>query len=327
MKEDNLTGRLNVTRDNLAPLLKEAREAKGMTIEVLAERLKVRPSLLENIEAGHYESLPEMIYTRAYIQKYAQLVGLAPEPFVAAYERIAANASSPTLVRSAARTVIESAPIVRPQDQPRSPVLGYVLAFFGLVLIGVIAFILARGGLKLPSLGTRPAPTPTNQISTTDSTPTEMAGMVRLSVSSIPSGATVQLDKYNLGTTPLKDALVDSRPSRELRVVKAGYKPFVTTRDLIGNSNLSVTLEKIATTTPSVAAGKIALIYRGSSWTRVRDQNGKELYQGTPRPGTRLEFDPPVEVRLGAPSLVSAVVNGQTRERLGGSSPATIRLP
>jgi cytoskeleton protein RodZ len=329
MKEDNLTGRLNVTRDNLAPLLKEAREAKGMALEDIAERLKVRPSLVENIEAGRYESLPEMIYTRAYIQKYAQMVGLAPEPFVVAYERIAANASSPTLARSASRTVIESAPIVRPKDQPRSPVLGYILAFFGLVLIGVLAFVLARGGL--PSLGSRAAPTPqpTQPITTTTRVSTsDQTGMVRLSVSSIPTGATVQLDKYNIGTTPLKDALVDSRPNRELRVVKAGYKPFVTTRNLVDNSNLSVTLERLASaTTPAVATGKVALIYRGSSWTRVRDQNGKELYQGTPRPGTRLEFDPPVEVRLGAPSLVSAVVGGQTRERLGGSSPATIRLP
>jgi cytoskeleton protein RodZ len=329
MKEDNLTGRLNVTRDNLAPLLKEAREAKGMALEDIAERLKVRPSLVENIEAGRYESLPEMIYTRAYIQKYAQLVGLAPEPFVAAYERIAANASSPTLARSAARTVVESAPIVRLKDQPRSPVLGYVLAFFGLILIGVLAFVLARGGIKLPSLGSRPAPTTqATQTIIPDASAPDQTGMVRLSVSSIPSGATVQLDKYNIGTTPLKDALVDSRTNRELRVVKAGYKPFVTTRDLVDNSNLSVTLERLASaTTPVVATGKIALIYRGSSWTRVRDQSGKELYQGTPRPGTRLEFDPPVEVRLGAPSLVSAVVGGQTRERLGGSSPATIRLP
>jgi cytoskeleton protein RodZ len=303
-----------------------------MALEDIAERLKVRPSLVENIEAGRYESLPEMIYTRAYIQKYAQLVGLTPEPFVVAYERIAANASSPTLARSASRTVIESAPIVRPKDQPRSPVLGYVLAFFGLILIGVLAFVLARGGLQLPNLGSRavaPVTQPTQPITTTTrvSTP-DMTGMVRLSVSSVPSGATVYLDKYNIGTTPLKDALVDSRPNRELRVVKAGYKPYVTTRDLVGNSNLAVTLERLAAaTTPAVATGKIALIYRGSSWTRVRDTNGRELYQGTPRPGTKLEFDPPVEVRLGAPSLVSAVINGQTRERLGGSSPATIRLP
>jgi cytoskeleton protein RodZ len=258
MKEDNLTGRLNVSRDNLAPLLKEAREAKGMALEDIAERLKVRPSLVENIEAGRYESLPEMIYTRAYIQKYAQLVGLAPEPFVAAYERIAANASSPTLVRSAARTVVESAPIVRQQDQPRSPVLGYVLAFFGLILIGVLAFVLARGGLKLPSFGAASAPVSQPiQAATPDVAP-DMTGMVRLSVSSIPSGATVQLDKYNIGTTPLKDALVDSRPNRELRVIKAGYKPYVTTRNLEGNSNLAVTLERLASaTTPTVATGKI----------------------------------------------------------------------
>jgi cytoskeleton protein RodZ len=332
MKEDNLTGRLNVSRDNLAPLLKEAREAKGFSLEEIAEKLKVRPSLLENLESGRYNELPEMIYTRAYIQKYAQLVGLTPDPFVVAYERIAATSSSPTVARSASRTVIESAPIVRTPPQTRNPVVGYVLMFFGLVLIGVLAFLLTRGGLRLPSVGTAPASAPTQPTLSIDGELEQTGinprtGMVRLSISSLPTGATVQLDKYNIGTTPLKGALVDSRPNRELRVIKAGYKPFITTRDLTSNSNLSVTLEKLPGTTPSVATGKIALIYRGSSWTRIRDQDGKELYQGTPRPGTRLEFDPPIEVRLGAPSLVSAVVGGVTRERLGGSSPATIRLP
>ncbi|MFN3266679.1 MAG: RodZ domain-containing protein [Deinococcales bacterium] len=320
MKEDNLNlaGRLNVGRDNLGSLLKEAREAKGMSTEGIAERLKVRPSLLENIEAGRFEELPELIYTRAYIQKYAQLVGLAPEPFTTAYERIAGSIH-PT------RAVIEPAP----RQQSNTPILTYALAFLGLVLIGVLAFILAGGGFKLPNLGTRqsPQPKPTQTNSPTNNPTNQMSGMVRLSISSIPSGATVQLDKYNLGTTPLKDALVDSRPNRELRVFKAGYKPYTTTRDLVSNSNLSVTLERLPGAATTVANDKVVLIFRGSSWARVRDKNGKELYQGTPAAGTKLEFNPPIEVRLGAPSLVSAVINGQTRERLGGSSPTTIRLP
>ena len=324
MKEDNLVGRLNITRDNLAPLLKEAREAKGMTLEEIAERLKVRPSLLEQIEAGRYESLPEMIYTRSYIQKFAQIVGLAPEPFVTAYERIAANASSPTLARSAVRTVIESAPVIRQEDIPRTNYVPWILGFLGLIIIGLLAFFLAQGRI-LPRSNTSNKPN-TVAMTTPDPSPIQ-SEMVRLSVSSVPSGATVQIDKYNIGTTPLKDAVVSSRPNRELRVIKAGYKPYISTKDLLADSNLSVTLERLVSSTPIATSGKVQLVYRGSSWTRVRDASGKIIYEGQPKPGDRLEFTPPIEVRLGQPSVVSAVVGGVTRERLGGSSPITVKLP
>ncbi|MEY4532085.1 MAG: hypothetical protein RLZZ156_2808 [Deinococcota bacterium] len=326
MKEDNLVGRLNITRDNLAPLLKEAREAKGMTLEEIAERLKVRPSLLEQIEAGRYESLPEMIYTRSYIQKFAQIVGLAPEPFVTAYERIAANASSPTLARSAVRTVIESAPVIRQEDIPRTNYVPWILGFLGLIIIGLLAFFLAQGRI-LPRSSTSNRP---NTVAITTPNPTPIQSeMVRLSISSVPSGATVQIDKYNIGTTPLKDAVVSSRPNRELRVFKAGFKPYTTTRDLIADSKLSVTLERLVSNTFGVTSGngKVQLVYRGSSWTRVRDSTGKVIYEGQPKPGDKLEFTPPIEVRLGQPSVVSAVVGGVTRERLGGSSPITVKLP
>jgi cytoskeleton protein RodZ len=327
MKEDNLVGRLNVTRDNLAPLLKEAREAKGLTLEEIAERLKVRPSLLEQIEAGRYESLPEMIYTRSYIQKFAQIVGLAPEPFVTAYERIAANASSPTLARSAARTVIESAPVIRPEDVPRTNYVPWILGFFGLIIIGVLAFFLSQGRVLPRSNTSNSSSNVVAVVTPTSDQSPDQSAMVRLSVISVPSGATVQIDKYNIGTTPLKDAVVSSRPSRELRVVKAGYKPYVTTRDLIKDSNLSVTLERIASSNANATSGKVQLVYRGSSWTRVRDTRGKIIFEGQPKPGDKLEFTPPIEVRLGQPSVVSAVVGGVTRERLGGSSPVTVKLP
>lgn len=324
MKEDNLVGRLNITRDNLAPLLKEAREAKGMTLEEIADRLKVRPSLLEQIEAGRYESLPEMIYTRSYIQKFAQIVGLAPEPFVTAYERIAANASSPTLARSAVRTVIESAPVIRQEEIPRTNFVPWILGFLGLVLIGVLAFFLSQGRI-LPRSSTSSKPA---TVATTTPDPSLVqTEMVRLSVTSIPSGATVQIDKYNIGTTPLKDAVVSSRPNRELRVIKAGYKPYVTTKDFMADGNLSVTLERLVSSPSNATSGKVQLVYRGSSWTRVRDSSGKIIFEGQPKPGEKLEFTPPIEVRLGQPSVVSAVVGGVTRERLGGSSPVTVKLP
>ncbi len=326
MNEDNLVGRLNITRDNLAPLLKEAREAKGLTLEEVADRLKVRPSLLEQIEAGKYESLPEMIYTRSYIQKFAQIVGLAPEPFMVAYERIAANANSPTLVRSASRSVIESAPLYKQDGAGKSNYIPYILAFFGVLIIAVLAFFLTQGRFA-PRSEVQSVPNTVSTLATPESLPAQ-SDTIRLSVSSLPSGASVQLDKFNMGVTPLKGAFVSKRANRELRVVKAGFKPFVTTKDFMQDMNLSVTLERLPNAGSVAGAGsKVQLIYRGSSWTRVRNGVGKIIYEGQPKPGDRLEFTPPFEVRLGQPSVVGAVENGQTRERLGGSSPLTVKFP
>ncbi len=334
MKEDNLVGRLNVTRENLAPLLKEAREAKGFTVEEIADKLKIRPSLLEQIEAGKYETLPEMIYTRAYIQKFAQIVGLTPEPFVTAYERIAASVSAANAAaKSNKNMVIEQPPIHRPvpMTAPASGINWLLIAGGALLLVGlaVAAFFLTRGP-QPRVIATNTAPIETSTMPSQPQTPVvnNLAGTVKLSVGSTPSGATVFLDNYKIGLTPLKQALVSSRAARELRVVKAGFKPYISTRDLLADSNLIVTLEKqVGANITGVNTGKVQLIYRGSSWTRVRDARGTIIYEGVPKPGDRLEFTPPVSVRLGAPSVVSAVVAGQTRERLGGSSPVTIQLP
>ncbi len=354
----------SVTRSNFGDLLREARIAKGFSLEYVADRIKVRPSLLELIETARFEELPEAIYARSYIQKFAEIVGLEAAPFVATFD---ANSGRTTfMVNKETRKTLTDArakPTSWTSVSTSSTLSGFkplpwiIGAVVGLA-VGAGAFMMIQRNQssassvsaqeaqriieiaqartratdnKAPntsssSQGTIQSDTPpVKPVPLTPPTP----GTVRLSVNSAPEGATVYVDGFRVGITPLKQALISSGSKRELRLEKPGFKTYTASQDLQSNRNLSVALEKginPLTTAAQPAKGKIQLVYRGSSWTRVRRGN-QVLFEGTPRPGQKLEFDAPIEVRLGAPSLVSAVVNGVTQERLGGSSAATLRLP
>ncbi|MFX3624689.1 MAG: helix-turn-helix domain-containing protein [Ectobacillus sp.] len=63
----------------LGQKLKEAREAKGISLDELQEITKIQKRYLISIEEGNYEVLPGDFYVRAFIKQYAEAVDLKPE--------------------------------------------------------------------------------------------------------------------------------------------------------------------------------------------------------------------------------------------------------
>jgi len=72
----------------LGDVLRRAREAKGLTLEDLQERTKIQRHYLEAIERGDLHVLPGHFYTRAFVRRYAEVVGLDPDEIVRQYEAI-----------------------------------------------------------------------------------------------------------------------------------------------------------------------------------------------------------------------------------------------
>ncbi|MBM7586904.1 cytoskeletal protein RodZ [Bacillus pakistanensis] len=63
----------------LGARLKEAREAKGYSLEDLQRVTKIQKRYLIGIEEGNYDLIPGKFYVRAFIKQYAESVGLSPE--------------------------------------------------------------------------------------------------------------------------------------------------------------------------------------------------------------------------------------------------------
>jgi cytoskeletal protein RodZ len=58
--------------------LRQAREAAGLTLAEVAERTKVRPGILAEIEADDHDRLPALTYSLGFVKAYARTVGLDP---------------------------------------------------------------------------------------------------------------------------------------------------------------------------------------------------------------------------------------------------------
>ncbi|AIK37534.1 helix-turn-helix domain protein [Bacillus pseudomycoides] len=78
----------------LGQKLKEAREAKGLSIDQLHEVTKIQKRYLVTIEEGDYSILPGAFYARAFIKQYADAVGLNGEELIVEYQSVVPQSES-----------------------------------------------------------------------------------------------------------------------------------------------------------------------------------------------------------------------------------------
>ncbi|HNC42861.1 MAG TPA: helix-turn-helix domain-containing protein, partial [Acidobacteriota bacterium] len=67
--------------------LKQAREAKGVTLTQLAENTRIGIRFLQAIESDDFKSLPGGLFNRSFIKAYARAVGIDEDEAVIAYQK------------------------------------------------------------------------------------------------------------------------------------------------------------------------------------------------------------------------------------------------
>lgn len=132
-------------------LLVAGREAAGLSIDTIADRLRIRRSFVLAIEAGHVAELPKRPYIDGHWKAYAELVGIRLPPWDAVREAEAAAAvSAPDAAADAAPPEVR-----RRLSSPRAaqPGARRILLRAALllvpVLLGVFAFV-ARDASVMP---------------------------------------------------------------------------------------------------------------------------------------------------------------------------------
>ena len=285
----------------LGERLRRAREAKGLSLKEAAERLALKASVLEALEACRFEALPEPPLARGYLRRYALLLGLDPEPLLALYPR--------------------QAPPPPPRKGPgRRPFpLGLFLFLLLLFCLGYGAYLLLR-------------PRPVQVVEVAPPPPSKPPERYPLRVVSEPPGARVYLDGFYLGQTPLESPPVEGG-KRVLRLELPGYEPLEAEVLLKAPLTLTYRLKPLPQPPPASPPapveekGKLVLKLEGRSWLRVR-QGDKRLYEGIPEVGAELSFDLPVEVRAGNPGAVRVILEGQDLGPMGEpGKPVTKSFP
>lgn len=73
------------TTEFTGDLLRQLREARGLTLAEVAGRTRIRQALLEHLESESFAALPERVFVRGFVMAYAHELGLDPERVWASY--------------------------------------------------------------------------------------------------------------------------------------------------------------------------------------------------------------------------------------------------
>lgn len=137
--------------------LREAREARGLSIASVAATTRITPRVLEAIERNDLAALPPRTYARGFVAVYAREIGLDPHEIVRTY-----FAQFEPVPVEPATAASEAAPAEATGRYAWGPALGIVAAAALVVTAGLIA---ARSGDQAPpepvavgTTGSTPAP-------------------------------------------------------------------------------------------------------------------------------------------------------------------------
>jgi cytoskeletal protein RodZ len=125
-----------------------AREARGLSLEDVHERIHLRTAYLAAIEAEDWSSIGEAVYVRGFIRTYARFLGLDGERAVAHF-----TAAVPSEAPAARLSAPQQADDARPKGS--SPLL-LILCAIAVLLVVFVGYRYYEGRASDPSVASAP---------------------------------------------------------------------------------------------------------------------------------------------------------------------------
>ncbi|WP_035985727.1 helix-turn-helix domain-containing protein [Leptolyngbya sp. KIOST-1] len=138
---------------SIGAYLRQVRQEQGLSIDMLANQIFIRPALLQALETGQEAALPEPVFIQGFIRRYAEALGLDGQsiakefrvtpvdvlPIPAPLEPVASNGFVEQPEVYSSPPAMESRPrVVEKRSAPRSP-LPLLLG------LGALALVLGLG--------------------------------------------------------------------------------------------------------------------------------------------------------------------------------------
>ncbi len=254
-------------------LLCAARKASGLSIDAVAQQLKLAPRQVRAIEEDDYTHLPGRTFIRGFVRNYARLVRVDPDKVLAA---LPGSAATPALN---APTLQPTAPTIGELPTTERSKVGWTRWAIPLTLVAVVAAAAVYEWLRLADVAHAP---PANGTAVT----TEH-----------PAAAPAAPDQ---SATQLPNPLATSNPAASPAPSSAAVQP-------------SATAPVPAAASRSPASEQaLSLAYRDYSWTEIRDRAGRVLLSGMNPGGTvqNVAGTPPFEIVIGNASDVRLTYKG-----------------
>ncbi len=110
-------------------ILAAERIQKGYSTEYVAGKLHLRVRIIDLLEAGDYQQMPEPVFIKGYIRAYAKLLDLSSEPLLDSFNRMYSSE------RKLEKALWQS----RRETNKAEHVVRWVTGIFALVVLGAVA--------------------------------------------------------------------------------------------------------------------------------------------------------------------------------------------
>jgi len=271
-------------------LLREAREAAGMSIDAVAQQLKLAPRQVQALEDGDFAHLPGRTFVRGFMRNYARLLRLDPDAVLGALPASAAPMLDAPELHGTGHTMGE----LPTTEAPRRGWTRWAIPLTLVAIIGATATwewmhpsgeTVRSAAKSTPSAERTPAPRAPEVIGTP--LPNPVAAM------STPAEAPV---------VPVPSQAAPSVPTTP-EPVTAGTTP---------TPAESVATNAAAGAAPTANEIPLTLAFRDYSWTLVKDRTGRVLLarMNPGRSTQSVSGAPPLDVVIGNAADVTLTWRG-----------------
>ena len=314
-----------MTFEELGQALKAGREAKGLSLEDVAEKIKVSARILRHIEEGNRASLPHAVYTRGFILSYAGVIDIPQNELLFALNTHLPNADE-------ACSVPQPLPVYPKASNFYSRIA--VLVVVILVLAGLLAggwFIYDRHGKTIIDFVKSPFSALTSSEPASEASVPVVSPVVEVEAGAgffLGGNATattttpVQADSANASLSAnasgVKGASTAEAPTESSPAILSGQGGVLEVGTHSGSVAVSVTGER-----------QVQLQATARCWVRSQADGGLG-HEFTMKPGesTVLPYKAKLKLTLGNPAGVKIKDNGKEyKGKLDNNKPATLEFP
>lgn len=269
----------------LGTRLREARNAKGYSLDDLQEITKIQKRYLAGIEEGNYSMMPGPFYVRAFIKQYADAVGLSSDELLESYKKELPSSSNEEIQQTMTSVPTRRRPISKSSNRLIEVFPMILVALF--IVIAIVIFWYAYQNLAKNN----------------DPIETE-------------SGDETSLEQSDL---------IDDTPSEEENEEESVEEPIEEPDPVVEEPEPTQTIEVGASegeTTNYALSGtdtfSLKIVARGRSWVAVRDQTGAEPLAKELAAGETVTLDlsavETARIRVGASPQVDIFINDEKVE-------------
>jgi cytoskeleton protein RodZ len=256
-------------------LLRAARETAGLTVDAVAQQLKLAPRQVRAIEDGDFARLPGRTFVRGFVRNYARLVRLDPEAVLGALPAAAPTLGSPALQ--------PTAPSIGELPTAEHGKSGWTRWAIPLTLVAIIAAAALYEFMR---------PTADVRRSAAKDPP-----------AAAESALPPSLPPEHIGTPLPNPVATETVPANSPASREPPAAPPVATSPAVPSQFVQTAPDTRPTATLSVPPtdAPLTLAFRDFSWTEVKDRNGTVLLSRMNPGGTTqaLAGAPPLEIVIG----------------------------